>query len=60
MKSGKDMPRDYQRFDEVMTRLLKVSHSEIRAQLDAEKAAKTLKKKVTNHRKPIVPNLNRQ
>jgi hypothetical protein len=31
---------EYDKFDRVMTTLLKVPHSEIKAKLDAEKAAK--------------------
>jgi len=36
---------DYERFDRTMHELIKVSHSEIKAKLDAEKAAKTKKRK---------------
>jgi hypothetical protein len=31
---------EYERFDDTMTQLLKVPHSEIKGKLDAEKAAK--------------------
>lgn len=31
---------EYKKFDDLMTQLLKVPHSQIKAQLDAEKAAK--------------------
>jgi len=36
---------EYEKFDNAMTELLKVPHSEIKAKLDAEKAAKTKKKR---------------
>jgi hypothetical protein len=36
---------EYQRFDDAMTQLLKVPHSEIKAKLEAEKAAKAARKK---------------
>ena len=36
---------EYNRFDNFMTKLLKVPHSEIKAKLDAEKAAKKRKAK---------------
>ena len=35
----------YENFDRTMTELLKVPHSEIKAKLDAEKAAKAKKSK---------------
>jgi hypothetical protein len=36
---------DYEKFDRLMDQLLKVPHSEIKAKLDAEKKAKTTKRK---------------
>lgn len=41
---------EYEKFDATMTKLLKVPHSEIKAKLDAEKAAKKKQttKKSTN------------
>src|SRR5664280_2257277 len=36
----KHTKNEFENFDKVMTKLLKVPHSEIRASLDAEKAAK--------------------
>jgi hypothetical protein len=36
---------EYQRFDRTMRQLIAVPHSEIKATLDAEKAAKTDKRK---------------
>lgn len=36
---------EYQRFDKMMRDLIKVPHSEIKAKLDAEKAAKKRKRK---------------
>lgn len=38
----------FNKFDEVMSRLLQVPHSEIKAKLDAEKAAKMKSKRVKN------------
>jgi hypothetical protein len=38
--SGKDDTGEYDRFTDFMRRLVAVPHSEIKAQLDAEKAAK--------------------
>lgn len=39
------MNEEYKKFDQVMNRLLKVPHSEIKAKLDAEKAEKQKKKR---------------
>ena len=39
---------EYKRFDRTMRDLLKVPHSEIKARLDAEKAAKKRKKSKTS------------
>jgi len=36
---------EYERFDNMMQRLIRVSHSEIKAKLDAEKKAKARRKK---------------
>ena len=36
--------KEYENFERTMTELLKVPHSEIKAKLDAEKAAKKRKK----------------
>lgn len=36
--------REYGNFDRMMRKVLKVSHSELKAKLDAEKAAKQRKK----------------
>jgi hypothetical protein len=36
---------EYQKFDKTMTALLKVPHSEVKAQLDAEKAEKQKKER---------------
>lgn len=41
---------EFENFDRTMQDLMKVSHEEIQAELDAEKAAKTLKRKAK--RKP--------
>jgi hypothetical protein len=37
---------EYEKFDRMMRELIKVPHSEIKAKLDAEKAAKTKKPKI--------------
>ncbi len=37
---------EFQNFDQTMTELMKVPHSEIKAKLDAEKRAKQRKRKV--------------
>ena len=37
--------QEYDKFDQVMRKLMKVPHSEIKAKLDAEKAAKEKKRK---------------
>jgi hypothetical protein len=42
MKSKKES-REFEKFDHTMEQLLKVPHSEIKAKLDAEKAAKKAK-----------------
>ncbi len=39
------MTKEFRDFDNVMRKLLKVPHSEIKAKLDAEKRAKTKKRK---------------
>jgi len=39
---------EYKNFDRAMTELLKVSHSALKAKLDAEKAAKKRKKSKTS------------
>jgi hypothetical protein len=38
---------EFEKFDRTMRDLLKVQHSEIKAKLDAEKRAKTKKRKAT-------------
>ncbi len=40
----KHSQNEYENFDAMMRKLIKVSHSEIKAKLDAEKAAKTRKR----------------
>jgi hypothetical protein len=40
-RSAKNERGDYDRFESFMKRLMAVPHSEIKAKLDAEKAAKT-------------------
>lgn len=39
------MPNEFKKFDHTMRKLLKVSHDEVKAKLDAEKAAKKRKPK---------------
>jgi hypothetical protein len=43
--------KEYENFDRLMTQLLSVPHSEIKARLDAEKAARQKKRKA---KKPSV------
>ncbi len=38
-------PSEFEKFDDAMTRLLKVTHSELKVTLDAEKAVKEKKRK---------------
>ena len=40
---------DYQKFDDTVRELLKVSHGEIKAKLEAEKRAKVLRKAPKKH-----------
>lgn len=42
--SGKNEPGDFDRFTDFMRRLVAVPHSEIKAQLDAEKKVKEAKR----------------
>jgi len=44
-RSNKTSPPEFDNFDRTMRTLIKVSHSEIKAKLDAEKAAKKRKAK---------------
>jgi hypothetical protein len=39
------MSKEYQTFDKAMRRLIKVTHDEVKAKLDAEKATKKRKSK---------------
>lgn len=42
------MNQEFNKFDETMKKLMKVSHTEIKAKLDAEKKAKKRKPKKTS------------
>jgi hypothetical protein len=44
MKIDRNMPGDFDRFKDFARKILSVPHSEIKAQLDAEKAAKRTSK----------------
>jgi hypothetical protein len=49
MKEAKAKKNEFQQFDQAMHKLVQVSHDEIKAKLDAEKAGKSSKpKKVKN------------
>jgi hypothetical protein len=43
--NNKRTSTEYERFDSIMRKLVAVPHSEIKAKLDAEKAAKSKKRK---------------
>jgi len=45
-----DQPGDFGKFKDFMRRLMAVPHAEIKAKLDAEKAAKQRRKKVSSSR----------
>jgi hypothetical protein len=44
-KMQKEIQSEYDKFDQTMRHLVRVPHSEIKAKLDAEKAAKAKKRK---------------
>jgi hypothetical protein len=45
MKTSEAQTDEFKQFDSMMSRLIRVPHSEIKAKLDAEKAAKKRKPK---------------
>ena len=44
MNKQKEQATEFENFDQAMRKLMSVPHSEIKAKLDAEKAAKKLKR----------------